>query len=315
MRAPFAKYSPFFLLVMGTFLFSCQTDTNPTEPNSDPPDYLAREYPFVDLAYNDRPYSWWVPAAFDDYTTDEKGVIVFEHKDETYYHPVQIAQKILHFLASYNRTGNSRYIEESEKFAAAILKESFRYKEALYFPYRFDWPFGGSDLVLRAPWVSGMAQGQLLSAFVNLYRETDKDEYLETCHEIFHSFYQFDQSPAPWIAYVDSGGYYWIEEYPEKNANHVLNGYLFAIFGLYEYHLLNQDSLSRELFNASLTTIQDHLHLYRVPGGVSSYCIKYPIYYPFYHLVHTDQIKKIYKMTGSDFFLQAYNQFYSDYHE
>ncbi|MBN1541853.1 hypothetical protein JW992_06875, partial [candidate division KSB1 bacterium] len=260
------KKNILWMLSLILILSSCQRDFSTNEKLAWNTNYFYRDYPFIELSYNDRPYSWWVPAPFDDYDTDENGVIVFPYKNQQYYHPVQIAQKILHFLASYHRTGDQRYIEESEKFAQAALDRAVRFKDALYFPYPFDWPFGGSDLVLRAPWVSGMAQGQMLSAFVNLYRDTQEESYIQISHEIFASYYQFERDQLFWVAFVDDNGYYWMEEYPANEPNHVLNGFIFALFGLYEYHLLNGDEHSRELFNAGLTTLEDHLYLYRVPG-------------------------------------------------
>ena len=39
----------------------------------------------------------------------------------------------------------------------------------------------------------------------------------------------------PWVAHVDPRRYLWLEHYPRRKPDHVLNAHLHAIFGIYEY--------------------------------------------------------------------------------
>jgi hypothetical protein len=168
---------------------------------------------------------------------------------------------------------------------------------------------------MRAPWFSGMAQGQILSAIARLYEITKNQKYDSVCVKIFNSFKRFKGQHDPWIVHIDEHGYYWIEEYPEHDPNHVLNGFVFALFGLYDYYLLHKDPDVKKYLLAGITTVADHLVLYRRPDKPSFYCLKYNVFYPEYHLVHTDQIKFLQKLTQDKYIQNMYEIYYQDYHE
>jgi len=53
--------------------------------------------------------------------------------------------------------------------------------------------------------------------------------------------------------------------------DNVLNGFIFGLFGLYEYWMLTKDPEAKFYIDASLTTLQDKLPLFRNPGGISYY--------------------------------------------
>jgi hypothetical protein len=51
---------------------------------------------------------------------------------------------------------------------------------------------------------------------------------------------------------------------------HILNGFIFALFGLYDYYRVTQDEHALELFNAGIETLRSKLHLYDT-GRVTRY--------------------------------------------
>ncbi len=294
---------------------ACETEFKAINNPHIQTEFKFNEYDIHELPFNDKPYAWWIPAKIDDYPTDDNGVIVFELSGNHYYHPVQIAQKMLHFIASYHRTDHYDYIIETERFAEKLVDNALCKNEALWFPYDFDWDLPGFGIKMTAPWYSGMAQGQVLSAIARLYQITENPAYLEICNQIFNSFRLLKGLSSPWIVYIDEHQYYWIEEYPELNPNHVLNGYIFAIFGLYDYYLIDKDDEVKSYLLASLTTIADHLQAYRQPGGSSRYCLKYHVVHTDYHAVHTDQIKYLYRITRDPFFQSMHTIYSNDYQE
>ncbi len=302
-----------FLLIV--LVIACETRFETINNPGIETEFKYKDYSIYDLPFNDKPYAWWIPAKLDDYTTDSDGIIVFELNGNHYYHPVQIAQKMLHFIASYHRTDDDNYIIETERFAEKLVDNALTYNGALYFPYEFDWNLGGFGIKMKAPWYSGMAQGQVLSAMARLYQVTQEPRHLEICSQIFKSFTLFKGLSDPWIAYVDNDQYYWIEEYPELDPNHVLNGFIFALFGLYDYYLIDNREDVKTYLQAGLTTMADHLSLYRRVGGYSLYSLKYNVTYPDYHLVHTDQIKYLYEITKDPHFINLYIDYYGDYHK
>jgi hypothetical protein len=262
------------------------------------------------LNYSELPYAVHSLVSLDfDYPIDDQGVIVFIYEKSEYYHPVKISQKILQFLNSYIKTNNPEYLDRAKLFAQKLIEISFESKDAIYFPYDFDWPLHGNEEMI-APWYSGMAQGQALSAFVRLYKITREDKYLEISEKIFRSFTYFKGENEPWIVYVDEAGYLWIEEYPMEVQTHVLNGFIFGIYGLYDYYLLTKDPLSKQLLQASITTIHQYISEFRNEGNISFYCLKHKVKSVEYHRIHIYQLAMLYKITGDDFFQTMSDNFY-----
>jgi len=278
--------------------------------------YHVTEYSVNELNYNELPYTGYSPASLGaDYPTDDQGVIVFIREGNEYYHPVHIAQKILHFLDSYIQTNNPEYLDKAELFAQKLIEISFKFRDAIYFPYNFDFPLHRiEEEKMIAPWYSGMAQGQALSAFVRLYKLIGENEYLEISEQIFRSFTHLRGESEPWVVYVDTMGYLWIEEYPMEVPTHALNGFIFGIYGLYDYYIVEKDKLSKILLQASITTVKQYITEFRNKGDISFYCLKHAMKNPKYHMIHIHQLTMLYKITGDEYFQTMADNFYSDYH-
>jgi len=300
-----------FMIMMWAVACSKIVDTTGSLP------FQVNNYTIRELPYGQRPYTGETLVSLEYqeiYPTDEQGVILFLYKEQGYYHPVNIAQWTLGFLDSYDQTGDPEYLDRAELFAQKLREISIEVKEAIYFPYTFDIPVHGHPVdQMVAPWYSGMAQGQSLSAFVRLYSVTGKREYLKTSENIFQSFLYLREESDPWTAFVDTSGYYWIEEYPMEVPGQVLNGFIFAIYGLYDYYLLTKDIVSRLLLQASITTIQRYISEYRNEGGISYYCLKHKHQDGGYHMIHIDQLYTLYRITGDDYFLEMAHNFEADY--
>lgn len=111
---------------------------------------------------------------------------------------------MLHFLASHVRTQDSAYIHITETYARKILQRSIEKNGARYFPFPFDWKLGGCSLTMAAPWISGMSQGQMLSALIRLYEKTRKPDYLEACRQIMRNFQRLQDQNDPWVVTIDA---------------------------------------------------------------------------------------------------------------
>ena len=277
--------------------------------------YRVIEYDINELNYKALPYTGYSPAPLDvDYPTDDQEVIVFIREGNEYYHPVHIAQKILRFLDSYTQTNNPKYLDRAELFVQKLIEVSFESKDAIYFPYNFDFPLHRvEEEKMIAPWYSGMAQGQALSAFVRLYKITEENEYLEASEKIARSFTYFKGENEPWTVYVDRTGYLWIEEYPMEVPTHALNGFIFGIYGLYDYYLIKKDIVSKQLLQASITTVHQYISEFRNEGDISFYCLKHKAQSAKYHRIHIHQLATLYKITGDDYFRTTSDNFYNDY--
>ncbi len=242
----------------------------------------------------------------DDYPHDSTGLKIDERDGQVYYTPHGLARYGAVFFDNFRRTGDVAYLDLSMRHADKLLAEGHVIDDALYFPYHFDFPLHASpypeDLMV-APWYTGMDQGEALSLFVRLYEYTGEERYLEAAHDVFATFTRLRSGYRPFTAELDAEGYYWIAEYPlEAVRDETLNGFVYGTYGLYEYWVLTRRDLAKRLVNASLSTLRRYIYDYRVPGGVSYYCLGHRVQLIKYHLIHIRQLRHLWQMSGDTYF-------------
>jgi len=277
-------------------------------------EYKTDHFKINELVYSDQPFTWNKLAPLNpDFPVDKDGIIIYA---DQYYHPGQIANQGLFYLDSFHQTNNQEYLVLAKKYAAKLLEIAHQERGSLYFPYPFDFALHGfKDDVVKAPWYSGMTQGEALSLFVRLYEITADQQYLEAAERTFKSFQNLRSDKAqPWTVWVDKEGFYWIEEYPEDIPDQTLNGFIYGLYGLYDFYWLRKDDSSKILIEASLTTLKRYLRDFRNPGGISFYCLKHKRASESYHQTHIKQLQILYQMTGDEYFKTMADNFYQDYH-
>ncbi len=259
-----------------------------------------------------------VSTAYDVSPTDSNRVQVFEWKGTKHYHPVQLAHRSLDLLSDYRLTTDAKYLNRAVKSAETILSKAVRYNKSIYFPYTFDYNvLQKPELALKQPWYSGMAQGMLLSTFCRLYYVTHEKRYKAVADSILNSLAEFGTPYAPvFISEADSlgvgKGYYWIDEYPHPTKIYVLNGSIIGAMGLYDHWRVFGDKKSKRLLSRELTTIKDHVPLYRNVKDLSSYDLKYREKFANYHQIHIELMQNCYDITGDSYFLDMKRQLEAD---
>jgi hypothetical protein len=254
----------------------------------------------VPLAMKDRPYAGGPMAPLHaPRPVDAAGVPLFVMDGHRSYHPVVLDTRALQLLDAYRRSHDKRYLAAARAVADRLVRISRLVGGARYLPYRFDFALHGrADDVLRAPWYSGMAEGMALSVFTRLHAIEGRAEDLAIA-ATFEAALRPHGRKGPWVSYVDAAGYLWIEEYPGRHPDHTLNGFNFALFGLYDYAIETGDPDATRLFIGGLTTVLHYLPQFRNPGGLSNYCLRHLVVSAKYHGIHVAQLKALARMTGS----------------
>lgn len=143
--------------------------------------------------------------------------------------------------------------------------------EGSYWLYEFDWPYSDRpELLSRAPWVSGLAQGNGLIALEMLHSYTGDDSYAEAAHTAFTAFTARD---SRFVTQLGDGSV-WFQEYETEIPTFVLNGHLDALIGLNHYAETIGDVGAYELFDSGLMGLKDLLHLFEIElleGAASAY--------------------------------------------
>uniref|UniRef100_T1JNE4 heparosan-N-sulfate-glucuronate 5-epimerase n=1 Tax=Strigamia maritima TaxID=126957 RepID=T1JNE4_STRMM len=85
---------------------------------------------------------------------------------------------------------------------------------------------------LQPGWYSAMAQGQAMSLLTRAYRSTGELKYLSSALQALGLFKIASQEHGVMTKFLEK--YVWYEEYPTIPSSFVLNGFIYALLGLYD---------------------------------------------------------------------------------
>ena len=150
---------------------------------------------------------------------------------------------------------------------------------------------------LAPPWPSAMAQGEGISLLIRLYQKTKRTEFLETAKNAF-KILEITQANGGVLSNFPDGKT-GLEEYPSKDPSLVLNGMIFAIFGVYDYAKFVDES-KMSFLNALLDGLSANIHRY------DSMCwSKYDLYHGgktssvVYHNLHCEQLQALIELDST----------------
>ena len=231
--------------------------------------------------------------------TDSSGIPMINYRGVIglQYNPIAIAQWGLGNFNCYQRTGRA---ETRRKFVSAaewLSRHLEINQHGLYvWNHHFDWDYRET---LKSPWYSGLAQGQGISLLVRAHQETGEDSFLRAADLAFESFARSTDQGG--VCFTDDEGNLWFEEYLVSPPTHILNGFIWASWGVYDYFLATGSRLAKSLFERAVQTLLSNLHRYDL-GFWSLYeqsGTRLPmIASPFYHRLHVTQLRTMYRLTG-----------------
>ena len=217
------------------------------------------------------------------------------------HNPIAIAQW---GLGNYNLFCRSHDDARKNKFLAASNWLSANLETNSHglwvWNHHFNWEYRSP---LRAPWYSALAQGQGISLLLRAYRETGAVAYFEAAERAFNSFLKSTDEGG--VAFTDDHGNLWFEEYIVSPPTHILNGFIWAMWGVYDYFLVTQSQLARDLFEQAVLTLRTNLPHYDL-GFWSLYeesnTLLPMVASPFYHRLHLVQLRVMHRITGDKTF-------------
>jgi hypothetical protein len=160
----------------------------------------------------------------------------------------------------------------------------------------FDWPY---KQLLRAPWYSGLAQGSGVSLLVRAARVTGEARYAEAAHAAFEPL----RLPIPEGGVLDcaANGDAWIEEYVIDRPSNILNGFIWALWGVHDYAQWSGRPEAMELCDRCVRTLRR-----RVPDFDIGWWSLYEardrgremLASRYYHALHITQLHVMHRLTG-----------------
>jgi heparosan-N-sulfate-glucuronate 5-epimerase len=237
---------------------------------------------------------------------DAAGIPLLDYKGAIgpQYNPIAIAQW---GLANYNwfcdtgEEGRRAKAMQSANWLCANLEQN---THGLWvWNHHFDWDYRDT---LKAPWYSGLAQGQGVSMLLRAHVLSGDKKYLEAADRAFVPLTHSITDGG--VLFTDEEGNLWIEEYMVNPPTHILNGFLWALWGVFDYSLVCPDSFAKSIFERGVATLARNLQRYDT-GYWSLYeqsgtRLKM-IASPFYHRLHIVQLRVMAMLTGEKLFAEV----------
>jgi len=187
------------------------------------------------------------------------------------YFPITIAQMALANYDLWLDKGESKNKDLFLKLAT-WLKTNMDENGGLINP----WMYLRSSAVSN---YSGLAQGEAISVMIRAYELTKSEPFLDSCKKAYNLMLKPVEDGG---CSVYSDGKIYIEEYPEIPRSTVLNGWIFASFGVYDLLIATGDAGIQEVYSSVLKSIEQSLYQYD-SGSWSYYDLHGTIASPFYH--------------------------------
>jgi hypothetical protein len=158
--------------------------------------------------------------------------------------------------------------------------------------------FDDATYKLESGWVSGMTQGLAISFLIRcvkrgLVERHEVEEILQLALDCMLS----DLCKGT----TDFGPF--IEEYGGTNS-HVLNGFVFSLYGLYDYSIYKNDASHFELYESTLAALISRYNF----SGWTYYDANKLIASRLYHNLHVEMMKSLFLLTNRKVYKKYYQK-------
>lgn len=175
--------------------------------------------------------------------------------------------------------------------------------------HHFDWEYFQK---LKSPWYSGLAQGQGIALLMRAWWDTGDIKYLNAADKAFVAL--ITPVSKGGTLFIDEKDNWWIEEYITDPPTHILNGFFWALWGVWDYAGESKSAYkdkALELWNKSLITLAANLERFDTGHwsvyDLSSIPMRNPAS-PFYHRLHLVQLQVMHRLSGQAIFRDIYEK-------
>ena len=313
-----------FIIVIVLFQICCQNEEPTTQTKNNFDEFTVSydeiqianrdSFELIPLPYEKRPSSTPKQRFADEVKKprDTDDIELFYYRDQVSYHPVFMSQRIREFLNMYMYNKDEKYLKRAEKYANKLIELAVVKNGSKYGINTFRYAVHtDSSITFERFFPSGMVQGEMLCVFSRLYGITGNDKYLNFANEIFPSFFKVKRNHDFWTVRIDENNYYWVEEYPHDiRPGMTLNGFNYALFGIYEYYLITGREEAKDIYDLMLTTLLQYLPQFLESEEKSYYCLGHKVTATDgYHVLHYQQLQEIHRITNNKRFLDYHNRF------
>ena len=237
---------------------------------------------------------------------DSESIPMLDYRGEIglQYNPIAVAQW---GLANYNQFCETREEIRAQKTLKAanwLCDHLEQNPHGLWvWNHHFDWDYRET---LKAPWHSGLAQGQGVSLLLRAHAYTGDNKYAQASERAFAALARPIGEGG--VLFEDEEKNLWIEEYLVCPPTHILNGFMWALWGVFDFWRARADSPAKQIFDRGVNTLVRNLRRYDT-GYWSLYeqsgtRLKM-LASPFYHQLHIVQLQVMAQLTGKTEFAKV----------
>lgn len=228
---------------------------------------------------------------------DELGVPRINDGGELIYSPVNLCQYGFMVHAEYLETKNEALLQTLKAILDRLIALQVEKEDTIaWYSYTFDFKYK-----INPPWASGMTQGEAISFYLRMY-QLNGDEKLLVFANKAYKFLNVDVKDGG-VMTRDTKDFLWYEEFPSTPSSYVLNGFIYAIFGLYDlYRVCPNEDLKSKIEECNATV------KYYLPEFDANYWSYYDLLkkelvrYYYQKNVHVPQLRVLARLTGDSFF-------------
>jgi heparosan-N-sulfate-glucuronate 5-epimerase len=181
-----------------------------------------------------------------DAPRDAAGVLLSEPSRS--YHPIRIAQFALHRFGVWHDTADARARKDVLDQAAWLRDRQEDGERSGLYRFEFPWAKYGAG----AGWSSAMAQGEAISVLLRAHRLDRHAGYGDAAVRAARPFgLEIARGGVVWRDGVDV----FFEEIANNHAPHVLNGCIYALWGVWELWKTTGDAWLERLLGESIETL------------------------------------------------------------
>jgi hypothetical protein len=236
------------------------------------------------------------------YDFDEQGIprVQYAGAIGLKYNAITISQWGLHNLQLWENGGDENALAQALKCAEWLAEGCRPWRnDSLAWIYDFGFDLYGP----HPPWISGMAQGEAISLLLRCYQIAQVEQYLDVCRRAVRVFHYPVEQGGVMSALNDL---VFFQEYPLQNPVHVLNGGIFALWGVYDYAAFFRDQAAMMLTEQCLEALRRHWSLWDV-----GYWTRYDLYplrrlaSRMYQELHVRQFRALAELFAEPLFAQV----------
>lgn len=221
---------------------------------------------------------------------DGKGVPLYQYPNESrIYQPIVIGQYALGlyerlFQSNFN---DSKYRSEFLKQADWFVSNAVPIKSGLGWYLNYDIPEYG----LKRPWISALAQGEIISVLTRAYLLTQNEQYLFTARKAAF-FFELPVDEGGLLNYFNNVQVF--EEYPSRiRTVGVFNGLMFSLFGIFDLSLVTGEYQYNEMYFQGINSVKKLFPFYDTGYWSSYYLFDYPQKYISSYTYHCIMIEQL----------------------